>query len=110
MFRRTAACIATVVVAASALTGVASAAKPVFKAPTGKSKVTTVSGHPTSTARLVGTPWDGEPGDANKAECQAIADIAQAIHDSGAANAQAAEDATLDFGLARGCVFTGGFD
>ena len=109
MFRRTVAAFATVVVAASALTGVASAAKPVVKAPTGKTKVTTVSGLPTATARLVGTPWDGEPGDANKAECQAIADIAQAIHDGGGPKAQAAEDATLDFGLARGCVFTGGF-
>lgn len=67
-------------------------------------------------AELTGTPYDGEPGDATKGECQALADAAQAVHDYGEGHGMSADQINttiggiLDAGVARGCVFTGGLE
>ena len=103
MLRRIAASATVVILGASVLAGGASAARTVSKAPVAKPKVTTV----VAVGKLVGTPLHGNPGDAVKAECQALADLAQDLHDMGGQDK--AVDATLDLGVARGCVFTGGF-
>jgi hypothetical protein len=140
---RSVAVLAAIAVAGGGATGVASAAKPAgMSGMSGMSAMPVVSGPAKAkvikrnaarqlaalgvtdvtfgsgggaVARLVGTPWDGGPGDAGKAECQALADAAQGIHDAGVANpdiqgaADALADSVLTVGQARGCVFTGGY-